>query len=325
MVRTYATPSPPRMRGLVEKRAELILRPEAVSSSDSCRLATNRGCASRMDVCRAQMVSPDHRGLLRYRFIHGHVAYTPDTGNPLQAWPNHCAVALRRIRACRKTETASFTSIQCPTRSSNSPRRHAQVIPNDAALQGPVPWRPDPSEILPLPRGHCARMPCHRRSRMRHETVIHNRDTLSWSVFPLPAMALSLLWRRTHRRQNLSRSCSIAKDGVVGHSPAGLPTDFTISSRQQAKPLFPREGPALRHVSLIRATNQVCRPETRGPISPGNCSPSPPAVHGSQNLDLNEGVNTIDPDAAPATWAEDMTFQFKSAPSSPLVHADGRA
>ncbi len=321
----YVNASPSMgMRRVLEQGAQLILRKPPLQPSYGFTAFgdTSRPSASLMFV----PIRNDARiiGILSIQ-SYSLEAYTQSDLDTLQALADHCGGALERIRAAAENQKlAAFPQFNPnPVLELNS--NGAIKYFNEAALQmAQSLGRQHPSEFLPPDTADIVKEGLLTgQSKLRHETVIHNR-TISWSFFPIPAIGVVHCYAGdVTERQNLeARLRQAQKMESVGQLAGGIAHDFnniltviqghtsllSMSAKLPEEALESAQQIGLAADRAANLTRQLLTFSRRQVIQP-------------KNLDLNEVVNQMTK-MLRRLLGEDITLQVNYAPSLPLVHAD---
>ncbi len=318
-----SAPSPGALR-VLERGAQLILRkppyqasPELIAFGDKKRPSASlmfvqvRNGAKIIGILTVQSYSAN--------------AYTERGLETLQALADHCGGALERIRAeAENQKLAAFVqfnpnpvleiSADGEVKYSNEAARQMARSLGKQHLSEFLP--PDTAVIVKdsLASG---------KSKLRHETVIHNR-TISWSFYPIQGIGVVHCYAGdiTERQDLEAQLRQSQKMESVGQLAGGIAHDFnnilTVihghSSLLAALPKLP-EG-ALESAQQIATASERAANLTRQLLTFSRRQIIQP-----KNLDLNEIVNHMTK-MLRRLLGEDITLQVNYAPNLPLVHAD---
>jgi PAS domain S-box-containing protein len=318
----HARPSP-QLRRILEKGAELILRPEPVSSPEFIPFGdTSRASASLMYVPVRN--GPKIVGVLSIQ-SYSRNAYTADDLNTLQALADHCGGALERIRAeAENQKLAAFPQF--------NPNPVLELLNdgslhyfNDAALQmAKSLGREYPSEILPTATAAIVReCLATGQSRLRHETVIEGR-TISWSYFPVQAIGIVHCYAGDITdRQNLEAQLRQSqKMESIGQLAGGIAHDFNnILTVIQGHTSLLSMVPGLPQMAGESAQQIAFAAERAANLTRQLLTFSRRQIMQPKRLDLNEVVGNMTR-MLRRLLGEDITLQVDCAPKLPLIQAD---
>ena len=314
----------PRMRQVLEKGAQLILRDVKDISPPE---AHPFGNISQPSV--SMMYVPVRNGakIIGVFSIHSYApnAYTQHDLDALQALGDHCGGALERIRAeAENQKLAAFPQF--------NPNPVLELAPdgtvnyfNEAAQQmAQSLGKQHPSEFLP-PETAATVQEClaNGKSKLAIHSLINNR-TISWSFFPVQTIGVVHCYAGDITdRQNLEAQLRQSqKMESIGQLAGGIAHDFNniLTVIQGHASLLSMTGKlsedaqdSAQQINLAaeRAANltrQLLTFSRRQIIQP-------------KNLDLNEVVNTMTK-MLRRLLGEDITLQVSYTPGLPLIHAD---
>jgi two-component system cell cycle sensor histidine kinase/response regulator CckA len=314
----------PRMREVLEKGAQLVLRksPETQSFNTHAFGDSSKRSASVMYVPVRNKAK-----IIGVFSIHSYSlnAYTQDNLDTFQALGDHCGGALERIRAeAENQKLAAFPQFN-PNPVLELASDGSINYFNEAAEQmAHSLGHRHPSEFLP-PETRSLVKSCLAtgESKLRIETVINDR-TLSWSFFPIQTIGVVHCYAGDITdRQNLESQLRHAqKMESIGQLAGGVAHDFnniltviqghiSLLSMSGSLPAEAHESAQQIGLAAERAANltrQLLTFSRRQIMQP-------------KNLDLNEVVNNMTK-MLRRLMGEDITLQVSYTPGLPLVHAD---
>jgi PAS domain S-box-containing protein len=317
------TPSP-RMRQVLEKGAQLILREKAEFSGPPAHAFGNQSRAS-----ASLMYVPirNKSKIVGIFSIHSYAfnAYTQHDLGTLQALADHGGGAFERIRAESENQKLAAFAQHNPNPVLELAADGSVTYFNRAALEmARSLGKLHPAEFLP-PETAAIVKDClaSGESKLRHQTTMQRR-VLSWSFYPIPAggvvhcyagditdrLHLEAVVRQSQKLDSVGQLAGgIAHDFnniltvILGHTalltlPPNLPP-ATIESAQQISFAAERAANLTRQL-LTFSRRQIMQPK---------------------KLDLNEVVNQMTK-MLRRLLGEDITLQVNYAPGLPLIEAD---
>ncbi|HEX3797933.1 MAG TPA: PAS domain S-box protein [Verrucomicrobiae bacterium] len=314
----------PRMRAVLEKGAQLILRdsPEIKPGETHPFGDENRASASALYV-------PVRNGakIIGVFSIHSYCqnAYTKNDLETLQALGDHCGGALERIRAeVENQKLAAFPQF--------NPNPVMELAPdgtinyfNEAARQmAQSLGKNDPSEFLP-PETAAFVKECLMTgtNKLRIQTVIQNR-TISWSFFPIQTIGVVHCYAGdVTDRQNLEAQLRQAqKMESVGQLAGGIAHDFNnILTVIQGHGSLLSMSPSLTGDAKDSAQQIGLAAERAANLTRQLLTFSRRQIIQPKNLDFNDVVNNMTK-MLRRLLGEDISLQVSYTPSLPLIHAD---
>ena len=317
------TPSP-RMRQVLEKGAQMILRDKAEFTYPAAHAFGNE---SRPSASLMYVPVRNKSKIVGVFSIHSYAfnAYTNHDLGTLQALADHGGGALERIRAeLENQKLAAFAQLNpnpvlelAADGAVNYFNRAAQDMARSLGKKHPAEFLPPETPTLVkecLATGE---------SKLGHQTTIQNR-VLSWSFYPIPAsgvvhcyagditdrLNLEALVRQSQKLDSVGQLAGgIAHDFnniltvIQGHTallamPPNLPPE-TLESAQQISFAAERAANLTRQL-LTFSRRQIMQPK---------------------NLDLNEVVSQMTK-MLRRLLGEDITLQVNYGPGLPLIEAD---